>query len=66
MKKQVGSFLTGAVATAALPPSVGLYDWRIIAGAAAAGGVAGLFGINLSQRVKRYAAARKASPPPQE
>lgn len=60
MKRKIGSFLTGAVATGALPPSVGLYDWRIIAGAAAAGGVAGLFGINLAARVKRYMAARKA------
>lgn len=65
MKKHLIRFVTGATATAVLPPSVGIYDWKIIAGAAAAGGVCGLCGINLSQRVKRYAAARK-TPPPQE
>lgn len=65
MKKRIGSAVGGAVATAAIPATNGILDWRILAGAAAMGAVGGFFGVNVAQRVKRYAAARKA-PPPQE
>jgi uncharacterized membrane protein YfcA len=61
MKKHIVRFVTGAASAAVIPPSVGIMDWRIIAGAAAAGGVCGLFGVNLAQRVKN-AATRKAPP----
>jgi hypothetical protein len=63
MKKHLLHFATGAVSTAMLPVGAGLYDWRIISGAAVAGGVCGLFGINLAGRIRRYAAKRKAPAP---
>lgn len=59
MKRRIASTLGGAVATAALPPSVGILDWRVIAGAAAVGAVGGLFGVNVAGWARRQWAARK-------
>lgn len=61
MKKEIGSFLTGAVATASLPPSIGVLDWRIIAGAAVIGGIGSLCGVNVAATIKRKSAERKAA-----
>ena len=58
MKKQIGSFLGGAVATAAIPAANGVYDWKILAGAAAVGGIGALCGVNVPTAVKKYTAKR--------
>jgi len=54
VKKRIASALGGAVATAALPVGIGMYDWRVLAGAAALGAVGGFFGVNVASKVKQY------------
>lgn len=66
MKRHISAFIGGAVATAAIPPSMGILNWKAIVAAAAVGGVGALCGVNVPQLAKRYAAgraARKAPPP---
>lgn len=63
MQKRLGSALAGAVATAALPASAGMYDWRVLCGAAVAGAIGGWFGVDVAGRVKR-AMPRKAKETP--
>lgn len=60
MKARIAKVAGGAVATAMIPPSFGVMDWRIIAGAAGAGAVAGFFGIDLAKFAKAKMADRKA------
>jgi len=55
--------LTGAVSTAAIPASFGIVDWRILAGAAGAGAIAGLFGIPLANKIKSKLPVRKKVTP---
>lgn len=50
----------GSVATAAIPLGAGCYDWRIVAGAAVAGAVGGLLGVNVAAMAKKMLAKRKA------
>lgn len=59
MKAKLTKAAAGAMATAAIPPSIGLYDWRVILGSAAAGAVAGYFGIDLARIAKQKMADRK-------
>jgi len=56
---KTASALSGAAAMAAIPPSLGCLDWRIIAGSAAAGAVAGWFGVDLAKKVKGMRASAK-------
>lgn len=58
MKKQIGSFIGGAVATAAIPATYGIVDWKILAGAAALGGIGALCGISVPSAIKKYTAKR--------
>lgn len=62
-KTQIGKgaakFVGGAIGTAAIPATMGVYDWRIILGAAAVGGLGGLFGVDVAQVVKRKMAKVK-------
>lgn len=53
-KKQTkaASAVSGAVGMAAIPAGMGMYDWRVLAGAAAAGAVAGWFGVDLAKNIK--------------
>lgn len=57
--KGAAKFAGGAVGTAAIPVSLGLYDWRVIAAAAAVGGLGGLFGIDVAKKIKAKMPARK-------
>lgn len=50
--------ITGAVSTAAIPATMGVFDWRILAGTAAAGAVAGFFGVDLAGVVKKKMAKK--------
>ena len=59
MKRRIASTLGGAVATGSLPLSLGVLDWRVIAGAAAVGAVGGLFGVSVAGWARRQWAARK-------
>jgi len=52
-KKKSASALTGAVSTGLLPGTIGIYDYRVLAGCAIAGGIAGWFGVDLAGMVKR-------------
>jgi hypothetical protein len=63
MKKEVSAFVGGAVATAAIPLSNGMTNWKVLAGAAALGGVGALCGVNVPQMLKKYAAKRAAVKP---
>ena len=51
-KTKAASAVSGATGMAVIPPAMGIYDWRIIAGAAAAGAVAGWFGVDLGKTLK--------------
>jgi len=62
MKKQIGQAVGGAVATASIPASFGVFDWRILAGAAGVGAIAGFFGIPLAKIVKDKLPKRKVAP----
>lgn len=53
IKRGAKNFLTGAVSTAAIPAGMGVMDWRILAGAAALGGIGALAGVNVADRLKR-------------
>lgn len=52
MKKQISQAVGGAVATATIPASFGVVDWRILAGAAALGALGGLFGFDVAKNIK--------------
>lgn len=56
--KKASAFVGGAVATAAIPFSNGVMDWRILAAAALLGGVGGMCGVNVPSLVKKYTAKR--------
>jgi hypothetical protein len=62
LKKRLASALGGAVATAAIPFSYGVVDYRVLAGSAALGAIGGLCGVNVAGMARRYAAKRKAPP----
>ncbi|HBA72199.1 MAG TPA: hypothetical protein DCZ63_08445 [Geobacter sp.] len=51
-KTKVASAASGAAGMAAIPVGMGVYDWRVLAGAAAAGAVAGWFGVDLAKHIK--------------
>jgi len=53
MQKRLGSALAGAVATATIPAGFGVIDWKVLAGAAAAGAVGGFFGIDVAGVIKK-------------
>jgi len=64
MRKQFGSFIVGAVSTAAIPASYGIKDWRVLAASAAIGGIGALFGVNvpkMAKAAKGKLAARKTT-----
>jgi len=63
MKRRIGSAAGGAIATAAIPAGMGVWDLKVLAGAAAIGAIGGLCGVNVAQRVQRAMAQRKAPPP---
>jgi len=52
LKTKVASSISGATGMAAIPVGMGMMDWRVIAGSAAAGAVAGWFGVDLAKKVK--------------
>jgi len=45
-------FVGGAIGTAAIPASMGMLDWKILAAAAAVGGLGGLFGVDVARLAK--------------
>lgn len=56
-KRQIGKgaakFAGGAIGTAAIPATMGILDWRVLAGAAAVGGLGGLFGVDVAKLAKQ-------------
>jgi len=58
VKKKLAAAVTGAVSTAAAPASMGVIDWRVLAGAAVLGAVGGFFGFDIAGAVKRKAQRR--------
>lgn len=51
-KKRAAFAVSTAAATAAIPLSMGVLDWKILAGAAAAGLVGGALGVNVPAVIK--------------
>lgn len=51
--KSAAKFAGGAVGMAAIPASMGLYDWRVLAASAAIGGLGGLFGVDVAKLAKQ-------------
>jgi uncharacterized membrane protein YfcA len=62
MKRRIAAIIGGAAATAGIPFGMGWYNWRILLGAAVAGAIGGLFGINVAKRVREYLPKRKVGP----
>jgi len=59
VKKKVGSALGGAIATAGIPASFGVMDWRLLAGMAALGAIGGFCGVNVAARIRRVLPQKK-------
>jgi uncharacterized membrane protein YfcA len=51
-KKRAAFAVSTAAATAAIPLSMGVLDWKILAGAAAAGLIGGALGVNVPAVIK--------------
>jgi hypothetical protein len=60
-KRRSAYAVSMAVATAAIPASMGVYKWEVLAGAAVLGAVGGAFGVNVPQLIK--GAVTKKAPP---
>lgn len=59
MKRRLASAAGGAIATAAIPAGMGVLSPKVLAWCAVAGGVGGLFGVNVAQRIKRALPQKK-------
>lgn len=59
MKRQIAKFIGGAVSGVAIPLGYGFFVWWAVLGAAAIGGVCGLYGVNVARYAKTLAARRK-------
>lgn len=58
-KRQIGSAIGGAAATAAIPASLGFMNPKVLAGAAVLGAVGGFFGVDVAGKIRKAAAPQE-------